>query len=119
MTKTEQEKLRAYVICNMRKEQKTIRTLFDDVDCELTFLDYMLEQNYKQAFDLCCAVFNVYENELFIQNTLDYVYPELRKKQAEFDMFVKNLCADDFVFEDNLIMHKYDKLATLSDIIFD
>lgn len=119
LTKTEQEKLRVYVIYNMLKEQKTIRTLFNDVDNELTFIDNMIEQNYKRAFDLCCAVFEVYTNEVFIQNVLDYIYPELRKEQAEFDMFVKNLCVNDFEFEEKLVMHKHDQLETLASIIFD
>ena len=119
LTKTEQEKLRIYVIYNMLKEQKTIRTLFNDVDNELTFIDNMIEQNYKRAFDLCCAVFEVYTNEVFIQNVLDYIYPELRKEQAEYNIFIQNVLSNDFAFEDKLIMYKYDKLATLQNIIFD
>lgn len=118
LTKAEQEKLRTYCIYNMLKEQKNIRTLFNDVDNELTFIDAMIEQNYKRAFDLCCAVFEVYEHESFIQNVLDYIYPELRKEQADFNMFVKDLCINDFEFEEKIIMHKHDQLATLADIIF-
>ena len=119
LTKAEQSELRTYCIYNMIKEQQNIRNLFDDVDNELTFIDYMIEKKYKQAFDLCCAVYNVYTNEVFIQNVLDYIYPELRKEQAEYNIFIQNVLSNDFAFEDKLIMYKYDKLATLQNIIFD
>ena len=119
LTKTEQEKIQSYAINNMIADQSSIRVLFDDVDNELSFIDYMIEKKYKQAFDLCCAVYNVYTNEVFIQNVLDYIYPELRKEQAEFSMLVKNLCINDFVFEEKLVMKQYNQLATLQHIIFD
>lgn len=83
-----------------------------------TFIDNMIEQNYKRAFDLCCAVFEVYAHESFIQNVLDYIYPELRKEQADFCMFIKNLQVNDFEFEEKVTMHKHEQLGTLADIIF-
>ena len=119
LTKTEQEKIQSYVINNMIEDQSNIRVLFNDVDNELSFIDYMIEKKYKQAFDLCCAVFNVYETKQFIQNVLDYIYPELKKEQAEYNIFIQNVLSNDFAFEDKLIMYKYDKLATLQNIIFD
>lgn len=118
LTSTEQTELRTYCIYNMLKEQKTIRILFDDVENELTFIDAMIEQNYKRAFDLCCAVFNVYDKEQFIQNVLDYIYPDIRKKQARYNMFVKDLQANDFEEDDKLTMYIHDQLETLADIIF-
>ena len=119
LTKAEQSELRAYCIYNMIKEQQNIRNLFDDVDNELTFIDNMIEQNYKRAFDLCCAVFSVYTSEQFIQNVLDYIYPDIRKKQARYNMFVKDLQINDFEEQDKLTMYIHDQFETLADIIFD
>lgn len=57
LTRIEQEKIQSYVIKNMIENQQAIRNQFVDTSNELTFIDYMIEKNYKQAFDLCCAVF--------------------------------------------------------------
>ena len=119
LTKSEQTKLRTYCIYNMLKEQQTIRKLLDDIDNEQKFIDYMIEQKYKEAFDLCCAVFNVYSNEQFLQNVLDYIYPDIRKKQASYNMFVRDLQVNDFEEYDKLIMYIHDQFETLAHILFD
>lgn len=118
LTSAEQAELRTYCIYNMIKNQQAIRNLFGDPDLELPFIDAMIEQNYKRAFDLCCAVFNVYDKEQFIQNVLDYIYPDIRKKQARYNMFVKDLQANDFEEDDKLTMYIHDQLETLANIIF-
>ena len=100
-------------------KQSEIRNQFHDTNNELTFIDYMIEKKYKQAFDLCCAVFNVYDTNLFIQDILYYFYPNIRKEQARYNIFVQTSTSDDFQIFDKLIMNIHDKFETLSNIIFD
>ena len=119
LTKTEQEKLQLYVIKNMIENQQAIRNQFDEVDFELQFIDYMIEKKYKQAFDLCCANFNVYDNSIFIQHILYYIYPELSKVHAKCSILTQTSTNDNFELIDNYTMYVYDKHATLSHIIFD
>jgi len=119
LTKIEQEKLQSYVIKNMIENQQAIRNQFDDTNNELTFIDYMIEKKYKQAFDLCCAVFSVYDSFMFIQHILYYIYPGLSKVQANCSILTQTSTDVDFNLLDKYTMYVYDKYATLSDIIFD
>ena len=119
LTRIEREKLQSYIIKNMIENQQAIRNQFDDTSNELTFIDYMIEKKYKQAFDLCCAVFNVYDSFMFIRHILYYIYPELSKVQANYIILTQTSTDVSFELIDKYVMYEYDKLATLSDIIFD
>ena len=121
LTRDEQEKLQLYVIKNMIENQQAIRAQFNDyeVDFGLQFIDYMIEKKYKQAFDLICANFNVYDSFIFMSHILYYFYPNIVKEQAKYNIFVQTNTSDDFEIFDKLVMNENEKYSTLSHMIFD
>lgn len=119
LTLTEKERIKTYCIGQMLENKLTICSLLDDTENIYTFLEALDTLEYKRAFDLCCAVFEVYTKEAFIQNVIDYIYPELRKKQAEYNIFIHSVLSNDYEYSDKLCMYYHDQLETLSNIIFD
>ena len=119
LTKNERERIKSYCIGQMLENKLTICSSLDDTENVYTFLEALDKSDYKRAFDLCCAVFGVYTEEKFIQNIIDYIYPELRKKQAEYNIFIHRVLSNDYEYDDKLCMYYHEQLETLSDIIFD
>lgn len=118
LSKSEQEKLQSYVIKNMIENQQSIRNQIDEVDIELLFIDYMIKKEYKQAFQIICNDFNMFNSLDFITNITDFIFPKVRNNWAEYYIFGQTDTSDDFEMFDKVLDYNCICTKQLPNIIF-
>lgn len=116
LTKTEQEKTQSYVIKNMIEEQQRIRELFEDKEYEQAFIEYMINKDYANAFELCTRVFNVHANIDFMIELLNLFFPNVRRNWAKYYIFVHPSNPDDI---NKYVTYECKCAEELPQIIFD
>lgn len=106
LTKTEQEKIQAYIEKQLIINQQDIRNLFEDLDLELPFIDYMINKDYKHAFEACTKVYNVHGNAQFMRYLLNMFYPSVDRDWAKYFILVQTETSDDFELFDKCLTNE-------------